>query len=296
MTSQGSDGDAPIRAPVYAAELAPGTLVGEYRVEHKLADGGMATVYAAVHPVIGKRAAIKVISPSLCTDAEAVGRFIAEARAVNRIGHPNIVDVFGFGQLPDGRCYFFMEWLQGETLAARLAAGRLPLEQVIEIGAQLCDALAATHEQGIVHRDLKPQNILLTRGMARISDFGLAKNFQQAGLSGMSLTGAYAGTPLFMPREQIIHFKYVKPVSDVWSLGATFYHMLTGAFPYPFTEKRDPIDVILNEAVVPLADRNCSIPKPVCETIDLSLSIRPHERFVSAQEMLPALSKALNNQ
>jgi serine/threonine protein kinase len=155
--------------------------------------------------------------------------------------------------------------------------------------------LAHAHQQGFVHRDLKPQNILLSNANAHISDFGMAKNFQQAGLSGMSLTGTFAGTPLFMPREQFINFKYVKPVSDVWSLGATFYYLLTGLFPYPFTEKRDPIDVILNEQIVPLGKRDGSLPKALCAAIDQSLAIKPQERYGSAQEMLVALTHAFSS-
>src|SRR5690348_14408422 len=96
-------------------------MVGEYRVETQLGQGGMATVFGAIHPLIGKRAAIKVMAPSLSRDERAVQRFIREAQAVNRIGHPNIVDVFSFGQLADGRSYFVMEWLRGETLYDRLA-------------------------------------------------------------------------------------------------------------------------------------------------------------------------------
>ena len=121
----------------------------------------------------------------------------------------------------------------------------------------------------------------------------MAKNFQQAGLSGMSLTGTFAGTPLFMPREQFVNFKYVKPVSDVWSLGATFYNMLTGLFPYPFTEKRDPIDVILNEQIVPLGKRDASLPKALCETIDQALTAKAQDRFPSAVDMLPKMEKSL---
>ncbi|HWE28105.1 MAG TPA: protein kinase, partial [Polyangia bacterium] len=149
MEELGLDSDFP--PPV--STLQPGTLVGEYRVETKLGNGGMATVYGATHPLIGKKAAIKVMSPLLSADAAAVARFALEARAVNRIGHPNIVDVFSFGRLPDGRSYFVMEWLQGETLFERLwkQHGPLPLTDVINILDQICDALEATHENGIIH-------------------------------------------------------------------------------------------------------------------------------------------------
>src|SRR5205814_3595565 len=114
-------------------ELAPGTQVGEYQVVRKLDEGGMGIVYAATHPVIGKRAAIKVIGRALSESPEAVSRFLHEARAANQINHPNIVDVFSFGTLPDGRSYFIMEWLEGETLGDRLDERRLALDESIDI-------------------------------------------------------------------------------------------------------------------------------------------------------------------
>ncbi|MGZ3442197.1 MAG: protein kinase domain-containing protein, partial [Polyangia bacterium] len=131
-----------------ATDLPAGTVVGEYTVDRKLGDGGMATVYGATHPLIGKKAAIKVMNPALSLDAGLVERFVLEARAVNAIGHPNIVDVFSFGRLGDGRSYFVMEWLQGETLFERMwkQHGPLPLTDVINILDQICDALEATHE------------------------------------------------------------------------------------------------------------------------------------------------------
>src|SRR5262249_5494406 len=110
-----------------APDLATGMVVGEYHIVGKLGEGGMGAVYAAKHPVIGKKAAVKVIGQDLCTDPEAVERFVQEARAVNQIGHPNIVDAFNFGTLEDGRCYFVMEWLQGESLGDRLRRGRMTL-------------------------------------------------------------------------------------------------------------------------------------------------------------------------
>ena len=115
----------------------------------------------------------------------------------------------------------------------------------------------------------------------------------QAGLSGMSMTGGYAGTPVFMPREQITNFKYVKPVSDVWSMGATIYNMLTGSFPYPFTKERDPIDVILNEDVVPIRKRDKTLPAPLAAVLDKALAKKSKERFQTASEFLQALKPAL---
>ena len=123
------------------ADLEPGTRIGEYCVEFKLGEGGMGSVYAATHPLIGKKAAVKIISAALCSNVAAVERFVQEARAVNQIGHPNIVDVFSFGELHDGRSYFVMEWLQGCTLEARIHSGRMMLGEAAAILEQVCDAL-----------------------------------------------------------------------------------------------------------------------------------------------------------
>src|SRR6201985_1592011 len=124
-----------------AADLPAGTVVGEYTIECKLGDGGMATVYGATHPLIGKKAAVKVIAPALSLDAGLVERFVLEARAVNAIGHPNIVDVFSFGRLADGRSYFVMEWLQGMTLYDRMWERKMTLDEALDALDQICDAL-----------------------------------------------------------------------------------------------------------------------------------------------------------
>src|ERR1043166_8345134 len=135
------------------AELEPGTMVGEYRIEGLLGKGGMGRVYAALHPVIGKRAAVKVLHPALSVEREAVERFVQEARAVNQIGHPNIVDIFAFGNLPDGRCYFVMEQLRGDSLGKRIECGPLPVLDALSILDTVAIALDAAHRKGIIHRD-----------------------------------------------------------------------------------------------------------------------------------------------
>jgi serine/threonine protein kinase len=109
----------------------------------------------------------------------------------------------------------------------------------------------------------------------------------------MSMTGAYAGTLVFMPREQIVNFKYVKPASDVWSMGSTIYNLLTGAFPYPFSKERDPIDVILNEDIVRIGQRDKTIPKSLCAVLDKALEIKARNRYQTASEMLAAIKKAM---
>jgi serine/threonine-protein kinase len=131
-----------------------------------------------------------------------------------------------------------------------------------------------------------------SRGVARVADFGMSKSFQMAGLSGMSMTGKTAGTPVFMPPEQIVNFKYVKPVSDVFSMGTTMYYLLTGAFPFEFTAKRDPMDVILNDDVIPIRKRLAAIPKPPAAVIDRAVTKKHKDRFLDAGEFLAALKIA----
>src|SRR5881227_1353321 len=135
-----------------------GADVGGYVVEGELGRGGMGVVYAATHPMIGKRVAIKVIKPSLSNNPATVERFVQEARSVNQIGHPNIVDIFAFGALPDGRSYYVMDLLAGESLRARLKRGPLHISEAASVIDETASALIAAHAKCIIHRDLKPNN------------------------------------------------------------------------------------------------------------------------------------------
>ena len=219
------------------SELQPGTWVGEYQIESKLGQGGMASVYAGTQPVIGKKVAVKVMSRQLCLDPVQVERFIQEARAVNQIGHPNIVDVFAFGALPDGRSYFVMEWLQGETLAARLRRGWLTVPEAVAIMFQICDGLAAAHDKGIVHRDLKPENIFLVpvrnrRMLVKVLDFGIAKLLgRRDARIDRTADGSTPGTPSYMSPEQA-KGKDVDHRSDIYALGVCAFEMLCGRLPF----------------------------------------------------------------
>jgi serine/threonine-protein kinase len=231
--------------------LGPGSIVGEYRVVQKLGEGGMAAVYGAVHPVIGKRAAIKVMSPRLSGDAGSVSRFMLEARAVNCIGHPNIVDVFGFGRLPDGRSYFIMEWLRGETLYERMWRHHRPLQlpEIIHILDRICDALEAAHHEGIVHRDLKPANVFLCnvcgRGLeVKLLDFGVAKLTHQERLPHQTAVGCVVGTPEYVSPEQA-RGREIDGRSDLYSLGVIAYEMVLGRLPFLADNPADAIQMHL---------------------------------------------------
>jgi eukaryotic-like serine/threonine-protein kinase len=240
-------GDAPIAPPARSASaqgsvhaddafLEPGTQLGEYRVEGPIGEGGMGVVYAAVHPLIGKRAAIKVLKKELCRVAFNVERFVDEARVVNQIGHPNIVDVFAFGQTADGRSYFVMEWLRGESLRERAERSRLDLDEICDVVRPLARALEAAHEQGVIHRDLKPDNVFLVdvRGEAplvKLLDFGIAKLAREEHRMERTATGAMVGTPQYIAPEQAKGYAIDHRV-DVYSLGGIMFELLTGRPPF----------------------------------------------------------------
>lgn len=264
-----------------------------YNIGRELGRGGCGAVYLA-KPLQGGagKVAVKIMLSRAQADTRAVDQFKREMAVIAKLKHPHIVRFLDSGS-DEGTFFFVMEYCDGGSLAdvARSHGGTLSWETLRPWAHQALEGLAAAHKEGFVHRDLKPHNILIHHGIAKVADFGLAKNFQKAGLSGMSLTGNYAGTPLFMPPEQIVNFKYVKPVSDVWSFAATLYHLLTGKFPYRFDGKRDPIDIILNENPVPIRDRLPSIDKPLAAVIDKSLVRNPKDRFPDAGKLLASLSK-----
>ena len=227
-------------------DLAPGTIVGEYAVEGRLGEGGMGTVYAAVHPVIAKRAAIKVLHPALSMNREMVERFVQEARSVNQIGHPNIVDIFAFGTLPDGRSYFVMERLQGESLRQAMTAGPIAITDALAILETITIALEAAHDKGVVHRDLKPDNVFLVdlkrdRPLVKLLDFGIAKLLGDgSALTERTRTGNLLGTPGYISPEQARGYA-VDHRTDIYALGALAYELLTGELPFPADNGADMI-------------------------------------------------------
>jgi serine/threonine-protein kinase len=245
-------------------ELAPGTEVGGYVIDNKIGEGGMGQVYGAKHPRIGKRVAIKVLAPAYTsTDPAAVNRFEQEARLVNQIHHPNIVDVFQFGELPDKRNYFVMEWLDGESLSARIERGAIPAQETMEILDVVCDALDAAHEKGVIHRDLKSDNVFLvnTRGKrtAKLLDFGVAKLSNKGDVASVALTrsGIVVGTPAYMSPEQA-RGKAVDGRTDVYALGVLAYKMLTGALPF---KADNPMDMIASHLAKPPPSPDKAVPQ-----------------------------------
>ena len=190
-----------------------GKTIGNYQVLGLLGEGGMGQVYRATHPEIGRFVAIKVLSADLAAEPEVIDRFRTEALAVNRIAHPNIIDISDFGALPDGRPYFVMEYLDGETLEARLQRDtQLALDEAAPLLRQILAALEAAHEAGIVHRDLKPENIYVARrrdgDIVKLLDFGIAKLLSPDKL-GSTADGQMLGTPYYMSPEQALSLIHI---------------------------------------------------------------------------------------
>jgi tRNA A-37 threonylcarbamoyl transferase component Bud32 len=224
--------------PPTDGELGPGTHVGEYLITGVIGRGGMGTVYAGVHPVIGKQVAIKMLKPALSAESHMVGRFVQEARAVNQIGNKHIVDIFAFGQVPGSGHYFVMELLHGQSLAGRLAEGKpFNWDEALTILVEITTALSAAHGEGIVHRDLKPDNIYLSASkcgdrQVKLLDFGIAKLLKQDQALSTTQSGVQMGTPYYMSPEQCLG-KPLDARADLYALGVVMFEMFTGGVPFP---------------------------------------------------------------
>jgi serine/threonine protein kinase len=220
-----------------------GQKVGNYLIKSKLGEGGMGAVYLGEHPLIGKKVAIKVLLEEFATNEAVVTRFFNEAKAVNDIGHQNIVDIIDFGKVPSENAgaemvYFVMELLNGESLADRIKREPLSPAETRHVIEQCCDALAASHAKGIVHRDLKPDNIYLCirggdKAFVKILDFGIAKLTGAGGTNSKTQTGTVIGTPYYMSPEQCAGRGHIDHRSDIYSLGCVMYELVCGVLPFP---------------------------------------------------------------
>jgi serine/threonine-protein kinase len=273
--------------------LSAGAMVSEYRVERELGRGGMGVVYAGTQPVIGKRVAIKVLSAAASGDPSLGRRFVEEARAVNRIAHPNIIDIFAFGQLDDGRLYFVMEYLDGETLAQVLEHKALELPQVCRLLAQVADALDAAHTAGIVHRDLKPENLWVAtpkhgEPFIKVLDFGIAKLLADASERGITATGAVIGTPYYMAPEQCMG-RSVDARADIYALGVILYLATTGRLPFTGSSLAEIVSQHVVRTPQAPSELSAELPDTLGELVLACLEKDPAQRPQRARDVAQAL-------
>ncbi|MEH2366837.1 protein kinase domain-containing protein [Nostoc sp.] len=287
--------------------------ISGYNLVKLLSTSEFGEVYLAQHNQSGKFIALKVMLPAVAANDFAVQMFLRETENTKALQHPHVVQLMdcGFSEII---FFFTMEYCESGTVwdFMQQLGGRLSVEIAVPIILQILDALEYAHNvelpyvkladgkfgkgKGIVHRDLKPSNIFLTKIdgklVAKIGDYGLSKAFDLAGLSGQTLTGTQAGTPVFMPRQQVLNFKYAQPEVDIWAVAACLYNMLTGCFPRNFTG--DPFLAVLQNNPIPIRQRDATIMQPLAQVIDLALVDKPEIHFKSAAEFKRALLSALS--
>ena len=282
--------------------LASGFQLGPYEILAPLGSGGMGEVYRARDPRLGRDVAIKVLPASLSSDADRLRRFEQEAKAAGLLNHPNITMVYDIGQ-HGGAPYVVQELLEGKTLRAELAAGRLPPRRAIDYALEIAEGLAAAHDKGIVHRDLKPENLFVTKdGRVKILDFGLAKlTRQETGTSLLSQgstqdlgtePGVVMGTLGYMSPEQV-RGQPADHRSDIFSFGSILYEMLSGRRPFKGDSAAETMSAILKEDPPELSETNRGLSPALERLVRHCLEKNPAQRFQSARDLaydLEALS------
>jgi eukaryotic-like serine/threonine-protein kinase len=285
-----SASDPPAFAPDDRISSFADALDGRYRLERELGAGGMATVYLAEDARHHRPVAIKVLHPEL---SAILGpeRFLKEIELTASLQHPHILPLFDSGSA-DGRLYYVMPLVEGETLRARLERERqLPISDAVQIASEVADALQYAHGRGVVHRDIKPENILLQNGHALVADFGIALAVQQAGGSRMTQTGLSLGTPQYMSPEQAMGERSVDARTDIYSLGAVTYEMLAGQPPFTGPNAQAIVAQVLTAEPPRPSTHRKSVPAHVDAAVETALAKVPADRFATAREFAEALSE-----
>ncbi len=268
-----------------------GTKVGPCRIEQRLAAGGMGVVYRAYHGPSDKDVAVKILAPTLATDQEYVTRFFREAGAAGQIDHPNVIRVIDVGRHED-KYFLVMEYVPGETLDRLLEReGRMSLDRAVRFVRGIAAGLAAAHRAGIIHRDVKPGNVIVSRdGAPHLTDFGLARHAETR--KGLTIEGTFLGTPEYASPEQV-EGRRVDHRTDLYSLGVTFYQLLSGTFPYlgespmEMAIKRTKEDPRPLEHACPNADRRA------CAIVHKLIEREPSKRYQSATDLIRDLDAIL---
>src|SRR5947207_236714 len=274
--------------------LSSGTRAGPYEVLSQLGAGGMGEVYRARDTRLGRDVAIKVLSGHFVSSPNLKERFEREARTISQLSHANICHLYDVGS-QEGTDYLVMEYLEGESLADRLARGPLAVDEMLRCGAQVADALDKAHQQGVIHRDLKPGNVMLTKTGAKVLDFGLAKQAQPAALSATAMTAMTAGKPLTAEGTIVGTYQYMAPEqleggdadarTDIFALGCLLYEMATGKRAFAGKTQASVIASILASEPMPLS-RVAPMTPPALERLVRSCMAKEREeRIQSAHDV-----------
>jgi eukaryotic-like serine/threonine-protein kinase len=271
-----------------------GQTISHYRIVEKIGAGGMGEVYRARDEHLARDVAIKVLPPGTLTDASARKHFHKEALILSQLSHPNVATIHDFDTQQDVD-FLVMEYIPGITLSEKVAAGPLPEKEVLRLGVQLAEGLAAAHEQGVIHRDLKPSNVRVTsNGRLKILDFGLAKLrlpvTASTATESLSDTQAMAGTLPYMAPEQLLGGE-IDARSDLHAAGLVLYEMATGRYPFAGVERSQLIGAILHRAPRPPTDLNPRLSPELERTIGKCLEKEPENRYQSAKELLVDLQR-----
>ncbi|HVR11514.1 MAG TPA: protein kinase, partial [Thermoanaerobaculia bacterium] len=281
-------GGAPSSA---AAERRPGSgmigrVISHYRILGPLGGGGMGVVYQAQDLSLERVVALKFLPPELTRDEDSKTRFLQEARAASALDHPNICTIHEVGETDEGQLYLAMACYDGETLKQRLQRGALPIDEALETAQQVARGLVKAHRHGIVHRDIKPANLMITADeIVKILDFGIAK---LAGAAGLTRIGSSLGTPGYMSPEQA-RGEEVDPRTDVWSLGAVLYEMVTGRRPFRGEHDQAVLYALFNLEPEPVAQLRPDAPPELIRIIGRMLAKDPDQRYLTAAEALADL-------
>jgi eukaryotic-like serine/threonine-protein kinase len=258
---------------------------GRYRVERTLGSGGMAVVYLAHDEQLHRRVAIKVLAEHLAGDDSFRARFLQESKLAGRLSHPNVVQVYDAGET-EGSPYIVMEYVPGDTIAQR---GKLSYQDAVPLALQACAGLQHAHAAGLVHRDVKPANLLVREdGVLKIADFGIAR---AAELTRLTQHGTILGTAAYLSPEQAAG-EEVTTATDIYSLGAVVYELLTGRAPYEFESLAELAAQQKGGVITPLRDLESSVPEPVEAAVMHALAREPRFRPASAADFADELAAA----
>jgi serine/threonine-protein kinase len=265
-----------------------------YKFLRKLGEGGMGAVFLAEDTQSGRNVALKVLHRHFATNADFMKRFHREADAMGRLNHPNIVRAFSAGQ-DQGRHFIVMEHCEGETLDKRMKReGALPFEEATEIVTQVARGLQHAHAAGLVHRDVKPANVILAGGIAKLLDLGLSKNIEGMDQTLLTQTGVTVGTPHYMSPEQARGERDLDGRADIYSLGATYYHLVTGATPFRGSSAFEVITKHLNETFPDPRDIREGISDGTVHVIRKMLAKDREDRYRDGGELLKDLERVVD--